>query len=207
MIVLPHAQGTPEWRQARIGLPTASGLDNLLTPALKPSSSAQKYLHRLVAEWLLGAPLDDGDNQWMERGREMEIEGVRYYEMVTGLEVQRVGLCLRDDRQFGCSPDGLIGEDGGLEIKCPSAAVHVGYMLDPGSLVSAYRAQVQGALLVTGRGCWEIMSYNPQLEPVRVTVAPDAEYLAAILPALTGFLAQLAAAKEKLAEFKVEPDR
>lgn len=205
MIRVPGVQGSPEWRKARIGIPTASGLENLLTATLRPSSSAQRYLYKLVAEHLLGRPLDDAENGFIDRGKELEAEGRNYYRMITDVEVEEVGFCLRDDGRFGCSPDGLIGDDGGLEIKVPSAHVHVGYMLDPQSLVLAYRAQVQGNLMVTERMQWDLMSYNPELQPVIVRVKRDEEYLEALGKVLPVFLDALDEAKRKV-ERKNIPD-
>jgi hypothetical protein len=199
MIVHPAQQGSAAWLQARLGIPTASGLDNIITPAtLRPSSSQYKYMCRLLAEWLLNRPLDDQDSGFLERGRVLEDEGRKWYELTRGVDVVQVGFCLTDDGAFGSSPDGLIGEDGGLEIKCPSAGVHVEYMLDPQSLVSRYRGQVQGGLYVTGRSWWDLLSYNPDLQPVVVRVLPDKSYQAAITAALPAFQRQLAEAKLRL---------
>ena len=112
--------------------------------------------------------------------------------------MQRVGFILTDDGRVGCSPDGLVGEDGGLELKCPSPAKHVSYLLDEQELVDEYTHQVQGCLYVTGRAWWDLMSYYPGMEPVIVRVEPNAEYQKALGNALATFLADLDAAKAKL---------
>ena len=198
MIVLPYPQGSDEWRQARVGLPTASGFSNLLTKTGRTSTTSQAYLQKLVAESYLGRALDDNETGFMTRGKVMEDEAIAWYEMARDVAVQRVGLCLRDDKRVGCSPDGLIHPDGGIEVKVPTAAIHVGYLLDPQSLVEAYKGQVQGALYVTGRVWWDLVSYNPEIPPVVVRVQRDAEYLLALEPALNDFLKRLEAAKQKI---------
>lgn len=207
MIRYDAPQGSPEWKKARLGVVTASGLDNLLTPGLKLSSSSQQYLCRLVAEWLLDRPLDDAEGGFLERGKVMEDEGRRWYSMVTDTEVDEVGFLLADDRSLGSSPDGLIGDDGGLEIKVPAAHTHVSYLLEPSSLVQKYRAQVQGGLLVTGRKWWDLISYNPSMPAVRVRVGPDLEYQAAVAPVLKAFNAKLAAAKDQLKAHRAPTDQ
>ena len=100
-----------------------------------------------------------------------------------------------------------MGETGGLEIKFPSAKVHVGYMLDNDSLAMAYRCQVQGYLLITGREWWDLCSFHAGDEPlpmVRVRCEPDAEWREAFEPALTAFLARLEAGKARLREMGVD---
>ncbi|HBA72782.1 MAG TPA: exonuclease [Geobacter sp.] len=197
MIRLDMLQGSPEWLQARIGIPTASQFHRILTPkTMKPSASATGYIHELIAEWILGTPLDDYTSQFMERGTELEDEAVSWYEMREDITTDLVGFCLRDDRLAGCSPDRLVGENGGLEIKNPSAKVHVGYLL--GSMDEDHRCQVQGALLVTGREWWDLVSYNPVMPRVCVRCYRDEKFIAALDAALDAFTAQLAEAKEKM---------
>ena len=82
-------------------------------------------------------------------------------------------MCFKDEaKMVACSPDGLIDHHGGLEIKCPELHTHVGYMLNPQQLVKDYYQQLQGSLYVTGRVWWDIMSYYPELDPVKLRVTP-----------------------------------
>ncbi len=202
MIHVDVQPGSPEWRKARAGIPTASAADKILTAkTLKPSAQAGAYMNHLLAEWLLGHPLDDGRGSlFMERGVELEAEAAAYFDMERGVDSEIAGFLLRDDRRMGCSPDRLVGNDAGLEIKCPSAAVHVGYLLDKDALVQAYRGQVQGSLYVTGRKVWSLLSYNPAMPSVLVDVEPDEDYIAALQDALEAFHVRLDAAKAQLAE-------
>jgi hypothetical protein len=79
MIRLDLKQGTHEWLQARVGIPTASRFDDLITPKTrKPSSSATRYRNEILAEWILGHPIEWGTSQWMERGTELESEARRW---------------------------------------------------------------------------------------------------------------------------------
>ena len=95
----------------------------------KPAKAATDYLNELIAEWMLGEPLDGASTGMMERGRDMEEEAIEWYAFVRDVDPQRVGLCLRDDGLVGASPDALVGEQGMLEIKCPGPKKHVSYLL------------------------------------------------------------------------------
>lgn len=207
MIRLNVVQGTPEWEMARLGIPTASSFKRILTAkTLKLSSSAGEYRNQLLAEWLTGMPLEfgGGPNTLMQRGTGMEAEARMFYELQYDVpEVEQVGFLLRDDRMAGCSPDGLVGEDGGLELKCPMMHTHIGYLLDPQSLADQYAPQVQGCLYITGRAWWDLVAYHPQLPPVYHRIARDEKYIAALDAALDTFVADLLAAREQLAPHRL----
>lgn len=201
MIVHEVEQGGAEWKAARAGVVTGSAIDGVLTPAtLKPSKSAGYFL-QIVAERLIGEPCDDFEGSaWTERGTEMEDEARRWYAFERGVEVARVGFITTDDGRVGCSPDGLVGDDGGLELKCPAAKTHVGYALDPSTLVAAYRGQTQVFLYVTGRAWIDLVSFNPAIAPVIVRVTPDAVYQTALAEALSKFHERVDAAVATLAQ-------
>jgi hypothetical protein len=165
----------------------------------KPSASANKYLHELLAEWAIGEPGGDPSYDgagWMDRGTRMEQDAVNWYEVQRDIDTEEVGTILTDDRLAGCSPDRLVGDDGGLEIKCPSAKVHVGYLLGEGT--HQYTCQVQGSMWVTGRKWWDLLIWSPLLPCILKRHEPDEEWLAAFVPIMEGFQAQLADAKERL---------
>ena len=199
MNVIDCVQGSEEWRLARLGGVTTSQFHRLITPKTrKPSASAGGYLRELVAEWMLGAPLDDGDSLWMQRGSEMETEARAWYEFQNDVDVRQVGFCLRDDGKVGCSPDGLVGEDGLLEIKVPSAAVHVGYMLAPETLADEFRCQVEGQLWVCERQWCDLVSFNPEIPPALIRCERDESFIEALAEIVEAFVVRLEAAKEKL---------
>ena len=111
------AQNSLEWLQARSGIPTASEFDALVTPELKirTGETPTSYLHKKIAEAWQGGPLPQFQGLDMEFGHIREEEAIPWFELEYGVPVQRVALVTTDDGRIGCSPDGLIGEDGGIE--------------------------------------------------------------------------------------------
>lgn len=199
MRIDPHEQGTDGWRKARAGIPTASAFDRIVTPAqLKPSKSADAYLYCLLAEWRIGRPLDDGAGSiWTDRGELMEDSARCWYAWEKDVDPVRVGLCLTDDGRYGCSPDALVGDDGGLEIKCPGAGIVARYVDRPEDLYADHRLQVQGGLLVTERKWWDLLAFCDGFPEVLVRIEPEADVQAALRSALDGFCARLEEAKAR----------
>lgn len=196
MIVLDCAQGSPEWVNARLGIPTASRFDDVLTPkTLKLAEGRRKYMHELLAEWMLGAPLDQAETEWMQHGTFMEPQAVAWYEFHKGIDTTAVGFVKRDDGRVGCSPDRLVGEDGGLEVKCRGAKAHVACLLgDDPALVT----QVQGGLWICERDWWDVLGYHERMPPVLVRVGRDEKVIAALSAALDQFCDELDEAKRKI---------
>lgn len=212
MTILDCEQGGPEWLFARIGIPTASQFDRLLTPAqLKHGigrSATQKYRAEILAEWVMGYPMEFGSSPPTERGTDMEDRARAWYELHSGHDVEQVGMVLRDDRKVGGSPDGIMtAARGGLELKVPMLHTHIAYLADPAELVKAYRGQVQGLLYLTGFDWWDAVSYSPTLPSVVERVEPDAEYHAALDDALAEFTDDLDEWKRRLAEHRQMPER
>lgn len=207
-------QGDDGWFDLRRGIPTASNFKRILTPAqLKPSKyGSTSYIRELVAQCYY-ADETGYTSLHMERGNALEGTARDWYQLSTGNEVKEVSFVYGDDaRKFGGSPDGFIGSDGGIEIKCPSAPVHVGYCLE-GVVPTEYKPQVFGLLFVTGREWWDFMSYHPDFKRwnllVRVT-ASDPDYIEwrdAFAPVLTEFLERLDAAKQEAQRHEAFPER
>ena len=201
MKVIDCIQMTPEWWEARRGVPTASKFDKILTPTGKPTTGNARrgYICELIADSIEQLPPCfssqgpiRGTNA-MQNGIRTEPEARRWYA-IDHDAVQEVGFCLTDDGRFGCSPDSLIGPDGLLEIKCPEVKTHIAYMLDGGkSLLADYRVQCHGQLYVTGRKWVDLLSYFPGYRPVLVRVEPDA-YTQRLREALEGFYVEYQAA-------------
>lgn len=193
-------QYSPEWWRLRRGVPTASEFGRILTPkTMKLASAADDYVCELVGD--IACLSSDyaafrPTSKAMDAGTLTEPEARRYYEMETGQDVQQVGFCMTDDERFGCSPDGLVGEDGGLELKCPLLKTQAAYLMD-GGLPAEYRAQVHGCLIITGRAWWDFLSYAPGLDPLLIRVTPD-EYTLALRGALEIFWVRFQEAKAKL---------
>lgn len=176
MRVIDHEQGTQEWLQSRLGCPSGSGFDRLITSSGKPSTQADGYINQLIAELLTGETTEVKVTEWMQRGTDLEPFARNFYELMSDNEVQEVGFCKHDDMECGVSPDGLIGTDGGLEIKCPTPATHIAY-LRAGVLPSKYKQQVQGCMWVTGRDWWDFMSYHERMPALIVRVERDDDYI------------------------------
>ena len=212
MKTLDLDQGSTEWMMARLGIPTASKFDRLLTPKTrKPAAARALYCGELVAEWAAGQPEDWGGNPWTEHGKEMEKKGRQWYEMDRGVDVTQVGLVLRDDGLVAGSPDGLVGTDGGLEIKNLKWGHHAAYEMGLASLAADFVGQPQGYMYLTGRKWWDLLSYNHTLPPVVVRVARDEDYIAALVAVLGPFIEQVEAGKRRYTEYRIprpwDPDQ
>lgn len=197
MIIVDCVQGSPEWFAARLGIPTASNFDKIVTSTGAPSKQAQKYMYQLAAERVSRRSEEAYTNAAMQRGTEMEAEARALYEMLHDVKVEQVGLCLDDSRSFGASPDGLIKKDGCLEIKNPMAYAAVGYLLEK-KLPTDYIQQVQGCLLVTGRKWVDFVSNYPGLKPLIVRVYRDEPFITALTTALKGFCHELDQLTERI---------
>lgn len=184
-------QGSAEWLQARLGIPTASEFRKIITPMGKPSAQCEAYSERLLAEYMLGYPVETfGGNTWTDRGKELEPHAVRFYEGQNEVETVPVGFCTDDKRTMGASPDRLVGEDGLLEIKCPAPQTHMHYLLT-GEIDNDYIPQVQGQLLVTGRKWVDWVSYHPEMPPVIIRVRRNEKYLETMAQLLAEFTEKL----------------
>jgi hypothetical protein len=190
VIIHDVEQGSAAWLQLRLGIPTASNFHRIIT-AVKGdlSKSARKYAAELVAETLLGRPLlDTGANvSAMQRGRELEPAGAAQYEFTTDVETRLIGFVTTDDGRIGCSPDRfIIGQRGGVEIKCQLDGGHMACWLDgPGD---DYRQQVQGTMAVCEAAWWELYAYHPELPPLLLRTERDETYIAKMRAALAEFL-------------------
>jgi hypothetical protein len=199
MIISEHAQGTPEWMLDRTGVASASCFDKVFTTTGKPSSSSTAYLNALLAEFILGEKEQIKQNEWMERGIELEAEARQAYEFVNEVETEEVGFCFKDDAKLvGMSPDGLVEHDGLLEIKCPKASTHIGYMLG-GKLPTTYFQQVHGQLFVADdRGYCDFVSYYPGLPLFQIRVWRDEKIMDMITSHMDKFIADMLSKREKL---------
>lgn len=200
-------QRSAAWFYLRVGKPTASEFFRIVTPTGKVSTQAEDYAHRLLAELMLGRPLDeDVRTEWMARGQDLEDAAVEAYEFETGLTTSLGGFITDDEAQYGCSPDRLVGDDGVVEYKVPAANTHVRYLDDPDSLSQEKRPQVQGLLLVTGRAWCDLMSFHPELPTIIRRVKRDEGYIDKLRVGLAAFCEQLlvmrANLEQKYGQFK-----
>ncbi len=181
MIALEHIQGSDEWYASRLGRPSASMFNKLITSAGKASSQADGYINELIAERLKGVRVPIYVNEHMERGTRLEPDAREMYEFVTEQKVTEYGFILDDSEEFGCSPDGFVGDsdgnfEGGLEIKCP--ANMVGYHRDNKSFVTKYKQQIMGCMMITGAKWWDLMAYSDKKPHyLIIRVERDDEYI------------------------------
>lgn len=202
-------QYSSEWWEARKGVPTASNFHRIITPAKwEYASGAATYMQELIAERY--DPMYGNHEEYvshaMARGTHMEPEARRFYEFSRDVEVSEAGFLKTDDERFGCSPDAMVGEEGGLELKSPAAKTQVKWLLSEKVPVE-HLAQCHGFLLVTGRDWIDFLSYCPPLPELLVRVVRD-EKTDALQAALDKFWGQYLVAQEKItAHRKPTPTR
>lgn len=185
-------QGTTAWFKVRSGIPTASKFDMILTPGGNISKSAERYMLTLMAERLMGHPIDDQyKSTWMARGNELESDAVAFYQLQRDLDTVPVGFITNDAGTIGASPDRLVGDEGLLEIKSPSEFVHMSYLLSRGAAYEEYKVQVQGQLWIAERQWTDVLSFHPELPPALIRIPRDEPYIAKLDKAVTAFSREL----------------
>jgi hypothetical protein len=196
-------QGGVQWMLSRLGNPSCSSYDKLLTPKTKkPAKSRFLYRAKLLGEWLAGQPEEWGSTNWTERGHDLEDEGRRWYEFDRDVEARKVGYIARDDGKTGGSPDALVGEDGGLEIKCLKLANHSLHLIGNYEPEDEHIGQVQGYMYLTGREWWDVLFYNPSLPSKVYRYERDEKWLVAFIPIIEEFIAHLDEDKAKWAHVR-----
>lgn len=189
-------QGTADWYKARLGIPTASNFATVM--AKGEGKTRRSYLLKLAGEIITGEPAESFNNEHMERGKAMEAQAREYYAFLKDVEPQQVGFITNGAK--GCSPDSLIEEDGGLEIKTALPHIQIDRLLR-GELPSEHRAQVQGSLWVTEREVWDFMSYWPKCPPLIVPVRRDEAYIANLASEVERFNDELAEVVAKVRRY------
>jgi len=159
-------QRTEEWYEARLGKITASRFIDVLTMGRKGvewGKTAMGYAYEIVAEIMTGVKKPNIKANALEWGTEVEPLAREAYEQETFVKVKDEGF-VEYNNHIGCSPDGLVGADGGLEIKCPYTSVrHLSTILSR-KVPDEYIPQVQGSMLVTGRKWWDYESFDPRFK-------------------------------------------
>lgn len=156
-------QGDAEWMAARAGKLSASRFPKLMT-TLKSGKPAQSYLDIVTdaaIERMTGTKMETHQSFWMTRGIELEPDAREAYEDYEMVKVEEVPLVVHPEYDFiTCSPDGLIGEDGLVEFKCPTAANHANALLTA-QHAKDYHWQAVGQMMVTGRTWCDLVSFHP----------------------------------------------
>lgn len=179
LILVDAPQGSAEWLQARVGVITAScfkdAVDRLADKVDRktgdvtrgaPSWKSTAYAARVALERICGAQVEETFvNGAMRRGTELEPVARAAYEERTGRMVLESGILLTEDRLFGYSTDGLVGDDGLIEIKCPASPARM-FEVWRDRNVDDWMHQIQGGLWLTGRRWCDLVVYDPRLERV-----------------------------------------
>lgn len=194
-------QGSEAWLALKAGKVSASSFSDVL--AKGQGKMRASYLRRIVAERLLGKPVDTYRNAHMDRGIEQEPLARLAYEAATDHELRRVAFIEHDTLPIGCSPDSLIvGLKRGLEVKCVIPTVQIETILS-GAYPPEHKAQVQGGMWISGYEEWDFVSYSPtmpkHLRTYIFTARRDDAFIAKeIEPEVKRFLADVERVMETL---------
>lgn len=188
--IINCTQGSLEWAQARLGIPTASEFASLLTKGRggAESRTRQTYLYKLAGERLTGEVIESFISPHMERGKLMESEARNAYSFVTGLDCETVGFLRRG--RAGASPDALIGHNGLLEIKTKLPHLLIEALLK-GEFPPEHKAQCQGQLWIAERNWIDLAIYWPGLPMVIVRAHRDETFIKELGDAVAQFNEEL----------------
>lgn len=201
--IITCQQGSPQWRAARLGLPTASEFASIMAKGRggNESRTRQTYLYKLAGEIITGEPMESFGNAHMERGKLMEEEARSYYEFMADTACEPVGF-IRNGRK-GASPDALIGANGLVEIKTKLPHLLIEALLRD-EFPPEHKAQCQGQLWVTEREWIDIAVYWPGM-PLFVTRATrDETFLRELAQAVEIFNDELDAVVERVQSHRLQ---
>jgi len=190
-------QYSDQYDRLKLGLPTSSSFDKIITPDGKPSKSWEKYAYHLIAERCLERHINTYTSPYMETALMSEADAAAWYEFDHEVQVKKVGFVTNEKKTIGCSPDRLVGEDGLLEIKCPQPQTQIEYLLT-GKVDRKYWPQLQGQLFVTERRFVDIVAWHAELPRTVIRVERDVEYIACLEKLLENFNTFLESVMDKI---------
>ena len=190
-------QGSPEWLQLKCGKIGASRVDDVLKTLKRggESETRRKFKLQIAAERMTEIVKSNYVSDVMQWGLDQEPIARTEYELKTGNDVRQVGWVYHPTiEDAGCSPDGLINPDGGLEIKAPESTTHIDYLL-AGKVPAEYEAQVMWSLACTEREWWDFVSFDPRMpkkhQLLIVRMYRDEARIKAMNEAVNQFLAEV----------------
>ncbi len=188
-------QRSPEWYALRLGIPTASEFGSFFTAKKRePSAQLKTYALTLAAEKFAGERLDAFQgNGWTERGRELEEKARQLYEFANDVSIMPTGFITDDAGTRGCSPDGLVGDDGMVEFKCLKAEHHIQAILhhrQHGTCPPDYIDQTQGQIMIGERKWCDLVFYHPSLPLLVIRQKADHDWHGALKGAVKAVLVE-----------------
>lgn len=203
MEIITCDQGSSEWFAARAGIVTASEFQTLLMRGQGGGESLTRktYMRKLAGEIITGEPMKSFTNSHMERGKVMEQEARDLYAFMTDAEPQQVGF-IKSGRK-GASPDSLIGDNGGLEIKTRLPHLMI-ELLESGEVPNEHVAQIQGGMWVAEREWWDFVAYWPKLPLFVKRVYRDEAYIKKLADAVEQFNGELDALVSRIKAYGMQ---
>ena len=162
---MTQIQGSPEWFESRRGFVGASSINDVMavTKSGGEAATRRNLRARIIAERLTGVCAESFSSSAMQWGIDNEPIARAMFETRNGVDVEQTGFILHPSiKMTGASPDGLIGDKGLIEIKCPNTATHIDYLLG-GAAPSDYHNQMLWQMECTGREWCEFVSYDPRM--------------------------------------------
>jgi hypothetical protein len=187
--IIECTQGDDLWTAARVGRITGSNIDALLAPPTTRQSTRKgvvcpagtealeyaEYRQKLIVERIYGRAVNNVTTQYMKDGSDREPFARMIYEAEVQMPVELVGFVLHPLWDwFGCSPDGLVGDKGGTELKCPTEMVHLAYADNPETLAEEYKGQcLSGLICYPERDWWDCSTFQPYApDAIKLVKAP-----------------------------------
>jgi putative phage-type endonuclease len=159
-IIRDIEQGTEQWLALRFGWITASKFKDVMAGGT--GKTRKSYMYQLAAEIITGERAESFTNEYMEWGNQIEPQARAMYELESGFDVDQVTFIKHDTLKAGCSPDGLVGESGLVEFKCPKTTTQIETFLS-GKMPAIHVGQVQGQLWISEREWCDFVSFDPRI--------------------------------------------
>ena len=199
-VITDIEQGSEDWHKLRYGWVTASRFKDVM--AKGAGKTRKSYMYQLAAEALTDLRVEGFTSEAMLWGTETEPQARAMYEFDSGNTVDEIAFIrYRDGLKIGCSPDGLIGDDGLIEIKCPKTTTQIETIVS-GKMPNSHKPQVQGQLWISGREWCDFVSFDPRINGSAsyfcITVERDEEYIKELAAGVEAFESELKKLVESL---------